>query len=263
MFEYCNKLYEQFPNDHCLEQSLQNRFKGLPIHRLCYFQASKPQVKNIKSLGSSLFRGVEPYYETGDKQDTFGMTPLHILSLSVMPNLPLIRDFVEKFPDTPRTKDRWGRQPIFYALLSHSSADSIEALKFLLRSTVSKELKSLGLEKWRADIISSIEEFRQGMDLGEKFNQLPEVIERLHHYELMEWSSLLELALWKAKWDESKSNKEFIRKGRKRSKTATDKTTCRVVCGAEVIVPNVLPFLKDSHCFQGLTCINGSNFQCF
>ena len=51
-------------------------------------------VKNIKSLGSSLFRGVEPYYETGDKQDTFGMTPLHILSLSVMPNLPLIQDFV-------------------------------------------------------------------------------------------------------------------------------------------------------------------------
>ena len=81
LFESCYKLYEQFPNDDGLEQALQNRFKGLPLHRLCYFQANKPRNVTVRRLGdTNLFRGVEPYYETGDKQDTFGMTPLHILA---------------------------------------------------------------------------------------------------------------------------------------------------------------------------------------
>ena len=265
LFERCNKLYEQYSNDDEFEESLQSRFKGLPIHRLCYFEANKSHVWNIDSLGRSLFRGAEHYYDTVDKQDTFGMTPLHILTLSAKPNLNLIQDLVERYPESLRKKDRWGRYPIFYALLNRNSPETKCLNRYLLEMTVEKEVQSLGLKQWRSNIHKSLDKFLEDMDVKQKFDQLPKVIRKLQSFEMKEVISLLELALWKAKWDESKSSTNFVTKGnrRKRAKRGHDKTSCRLLCGAQVIIPNVLPFLKDNGSFQGLTCVNGSNFYHF
>ena len=55
------------------------------------------------------------------------------------------------------------------------------------------------------------------------------------YHQLKDATFLLELALWKTKIDQTGQTGEQI--------TADTKSQCRVNCGADVIIPNVLPYL--------------------
>ena len=80
------------------------------------------------------------------------------------------------------------------------------------------------------------------------------VINRMEHYKaehyalLEEAMSLLELALWKAKLDESDDSEWDNLDGKAAKKAKIDvesaRKELRVVSGADIIIKNVLPFLK-------------------
>ena len=73
-------------------------------------------------------------------------------------------------------------------------------------------------------------------DMGTYFDTLSSklAIYESEYHQLQDAAFLLELALWKSKIDESMAMQ---------NDTAHTKWQCRINCGADVIIPNVLPFL--------------------
>ena len=77
------------------------------------------------------------------------------------------------------------------------------------------------------------------------------VIDKMDHYKaehfryVKEGTTLLELALWKAKLDEKEDN---FAEGRKTKKAKVDAESARkgkrITCGADMVIKNVLSFLQ-------------------
>ena len=74
---------------------------------------------------------------------------------------------------------------------------------------------------------------------------MSKILTNLAHYErLLEGATMLELCLWKAKIDESRCGLEVERPSKKLKVDDTDfRKNCRISCGAEHVIGNVLPFL--------------------
>ena len=129
--------------------------------------------------------------------------------------------------------------------LKHRSVPC-ENFKYLLSFDISKRLDSLGVEKWREEIVSIIDGFpTYRSDAMQRTMEL--VYSKLVSYEqLKEATSLLELALWKTKIDEAPN---YLRRGegssqkRARIDIFSQRNQCRINSGAEIVVPNVLPYL--------------------
>ena len=114
---------------------------------------------------------------------------------------------------------------------------SIETFKYLLRLSICKRLDSLGTSRWRVDLTNCINKIREEKGREEDTKA---IFDRLTSYEsIEEGTSVLELALWKAKIEESSSNKR-TKVGRE---DISYKEQCRVNSGASVVIRNVLPYL--------------------
>ena len=122
---------------------------------------------------------------------------------------------------------------------------------------VHKTVASLHMERGRMDMIAEINRINHVLPNtpdDEKTNELRQwvdlVMEKLSHYVfehcryVREGIILLELALWKARLDE----KEEYAGERKAKKAHVDATSAReekrITCGADIVIKNVLPFLR-------------------
>lgn len=65
------------------------------------------------------------------QQDSFGMTPLHILGCSVHQSLDLYKILIDYSPTDLIHKDKWGDHPLLYAYQTHAP---LESVLLLLRS---------------------------------------------------------------------------------------------------------------------------------
>ena len=91
----------------------------------------------------------------------------------------------------------------------------------------------------------------RGRDEREQLRQLITEYAQLYNQQLKEATTLIELALWKAKVDESNhasiktdGNCPNIGRDEKRAKAeALTREECRVKCGAEEVVPSILSYL--------------------
>jgi hypothetical protein len=104
IFQWCDKLQELFPA-HSKEQlldALRNRFNGLPIHKLCYFQSSKDPEACLQEL--ELIPQEPPEKRN---LDIFDMTPLHIFALSTTPNLGLCQALTKRSTTDLTSHDHW------------------------------------------------------------------------------------------------------------------------------------------------------------
>ncbi|KAK1738540.1 leucine-rich repeat domain-containing protein [Skeletonema marinoi] len=117
-----------------------------------------------------------------------------------------------------------------------------------------KTVSSLHMEKWRTEVEEEIHRINQVLpntpadDKAEAIRQwMDAVLDKMDHYKgehyryVKEGITLLELALWKARLDEKEDS------GRtKKAKIDVDsaRKERRITCGADVVIKNVLPFLK-------------------
>lgn len=109
---------------------------------------------------------------------------------------------------------------------------------FLLRARVAKRLDSLNVRNWRFILNDRIERFMEFE--GTLQNKVREFYIVFMTVELQnEVTSLLELALWKA------TLANHIQKEARRD--IRHRIHCRMNCGAEVIIQNVLPFLWSDY----------------
>ena len=117
-----------------------------------------------------------------------------------------------------------------------------ETGRFLLRSVLTERLNSLGIGKRRDIMIDKVDSWQYHHEREGLYEQL---FFKLTTYEYQnEVTSILELALWKAKIDQSltidKSNTDC---NKKKARIGEDRLESRVSSGADIIVPNVVAFL--------------------
>jgi hypothetical protein len=126
-------------------EALESRFGGLPIHKICYFQAQYSQAAKLKRLekaiegdapGSTSFgRGgglfaccmqnqaweqPDDVTSHGSFVDPFGMTPLHILVLSARPNIQVCEVLLTNYPSNILQNDKNGRSPMDYVCMANA-----------------------------------------------------------------------------------------------------------------------------------------------
>jgi hypothetical protein len=129
---------------------------------------------------------------------------------------------------------------------------------------IHKTISSLHLEDWRIEMlreIDSINRFLSNIHISRKSATIQQwmgrVLRRIEHYKsehytlLEKATSVLELALWKAKlldetFGEVIVGTEGARTTRGQLKRARleSRQVARVTCGADIIIKNVVPFLK-------------------
>ena len=81
-----------------------------------------------------------------------------------------------------------------------------------------------------------------------KGDWLEEVKSKLSHYEaeyfnLIEATSFLELAVWKTKLDELKSQSQRLGKKRRKIEDSDLRNQCHISCGADIVIEHVLKYL--------------------
>eukprot|EP00571_Detonula_confervacea_P007130 CAMPEP_0172325076 /NCGR_PEP_ID=MMETSP1058-20130122/53089_1 /TAXON_ID=83371 /ORGANISM="Detonula confervacea, Strain CCMP 353" /LENGTH=628 /DNA_ID=CAMNT_0013041527 /DNA_START=19 /DNA_END=1905 /DNA_ORIENTATION=+ len=308
-------LSNLFPKDFpALVDALKNRFDGLSIHKICYYQSKYPT-----SVIESLSRRTNSTSEqraiaTGMLQDSLGMTPLHILACSTSQSLELYLFLLDIYVENLIIEDRWGCIPLLYAVwrgapqeilqllvkthqktfpnhvldwkgmaktLANANAHQVcfqnlidtqqtdfqnhtvdweavitelvqspstcykETVRFFLTAIISKRLNSLGIGKRGEEMMREVDTWRYPQQQSELIGSL---FSKLATYEYQnEVTSLLELALWKGKMDQSASTDRLSNgEGRyKKTKSSVPRTRvhCHNNCGAEIVLPNVVPFL--------------------
>ena len=112
----------------------------------------------------------------------------------------------------------------------------IETFRYLFQVSIRKRLDSLGIKKWREDLGDIISTFPKGANKREEGTKA--LYDRLDTYEsIKEGIPVLELALWKAKLDGGRNKRSRV------EGNDSYKEQCRINCGADIIIRNVLPYL--------------------
>jgi len=117
---------------------------------------------------------------------------------------------------------------------------SQKTFRFLVQCGLTERVNAIGVKQFRNEIIGLM---KLG---GSKEIWLDSVRSKLVNYEdeynrLKEATTMLELALWKYKMEESESNK----KRKWTEESGSDfREQCRVSCRADIVIEHVLPFLK-------------------
>eukprot|EP00577_Skeletonema_sp_RCC1716_P019689 CAMPEP_0113392538 /NCGR_PEP_ID=MMETSP0013_2-20120614/11340_1 /TAXON_ID=2843 ORGANISM="Skeletonema costatum, Strain 1716" /NCGR_SAMPLE_ID=MMETSP0013_2 /ASSEMBLY_ACC=CAM_ASM_000158 /LENGTH=320 /DNA_ID=CAMNT_0000275941 /DNA_START=87 /DNA_END=1049 /DNA_ORIENTATION=+ /assembly_acc=CAM_ASM_000158 len=120
-----------------------------------------------------------------------------------------------------------------------------------------KTIASLHMESWRTDMKEEINRINQDLPntpSNEKTAAIKQwmdsVIDKIDHYKaehhryVKEALTLLELALWKAKHDEKDENSAERRIKKVKLDAESVRKEKRITCGADMVIKNVLPFLK-------------------
>ena len=132
---FCGDLLQLFGEPSPLISSqivneLKHRFDNLPIHKMLYYQS----YNNVTSdqLNSStnirISRRRSKLNSSGKQQDCLGMTPLHIMACSTVQDISLYKVFVDKYPETLITEDRWGALPLLYAVWGRAPDEIVQYL---------------------------------------------------------------------------------------------------------------------------------------
>jgi hypothetical protein len=273
-FEYCRNIENLAENDswrndsrflHALIDGLKQRFENLPIHELCYFQA---HMTNL-IVAEKLQKLIDLNSSNGEKVDKLGMTPFHILALSVKPSIFLFQLLAENCSiSTISREDGHGKTSMDYLCLN-TSVETTATVQYVIHFTIFRRLRFLRLKRWRVDISNEVDKLSEKEDANTRAEQYHFVKAILAKYERSEALSLLEEAVWKAKIESSEAvlaasiNTGIENSSRKKAKInskpnyckvqseivdeaiALDRQNCRSNCGADIIIVNVLPFVGE------------------
>ena len=131
--------------------------------------------------------------------------------------------------------------------MPQSTYDSTLWFQFLAKCSIAERLNVIGVRKWRLRVKKMVEDISSdNNDWDSKEHTFKSYFDTVHsklvtyeaEYQLLkETAFLLELVIWKSKIDESMY-------GHLDDDSAADlRGQCRINCGADIIIPNVLPYL--------------------
>eukprot|EP00980_Cylindrotheca_fusiformis_P015111 scaffold4170_cov79-Cylindrotheca_fusiformis.AAC.5 len=229
VFFQSSKLGSLVDDEADLIHRSKHRFDNSPLNKLCYYQSYQFLDDAMVQL-HSLMKD-DPFAATS-QVDEFGMTPLHVLSLSQTPNLDMLLALMDtgKPGHMVRGMDSFGCTPMDYLCLNRMPISS-EVIRRVLQIRFEQVL---GLDQmWEVDMLQAIDEILAG-DWSLRKIEIGRVVRKFERKEIL---SLLELCLWKVKIDEVVMSEQML---------LADRQKCRIMSGADVVVRHVLPFLDGN-----------------
>lgn len=234
------------------------------MHKLCYYQShcesTTELVQRIEDMAEAVRHRCGGNHDATitelmtllSRPDSVGMTPMHILVMSSVPRIEMLRTMVNLVPQCAsiliHQKDVWGMTPLDCIKFQN---ELFEFTMGVLRLAIIRRVGFLGLESQREALVSLLD----GIDPErpvQRRRQIIEVLQQLAHFERTEAVCLVEQAVWKQKFSETASQKE---------EKAIDETyqgvsgppgqhlrfreLCRLNCGADIVITNTLPFLGE------------------
>lgn len=143
--------------------------------------------------------------------------------------------------------------------LQFEGCNNLETVN-LVGSGIHKTIASLYMDRWRDELKEEVNRFNRVLcntahsEKTATIHQwIESVLQRIEHYKtqhimlLKEATTLLELALWKAKLlDKEKSEEDYLKENTKKSKIDHEsvRQEPRIISGASIVITNVMPFLK-------------------
>eukprot|EP00980_Cylindrotheca_fusiformis_P022726 scaffold9646_cov133-Cylindrotheca_fusiformis.AAC.9 len=212
-----------------LAHKLKHRFDSSPLNELCYYQSYHSSAYAMRRL--HILTDENPLIAT-TQVDEFGMTPLHVLSLSQTPNLDMLLALMNAGNEDQmfHCQDSFGSTPMDY-LCWNRMPNSTEVIRRVLQ----KHLDRLNLDRsWKSEMVQVVDKALE-VDWSSRRREIGLVYFKLARHELEEILSLVELYLWKTKIDDIVS----------REQSNVDRESCRINCGASAVIPHVLSFLGN------------------
>jgi len=115
----------------------------------------------------------------------------------------------------------------------------IKTFRFIVHGSISERLDSLNVKRWRKELEKNVNAIHERVNMRGKDTLL--VYNKLDLFErVKEATSMLELSLWKAAIDNRLDKKARTGYG------TSYRAQCRISCGAEIVIQNVIPFLLRS-----------------
>ena len=112
-------------------------------------------------------------------------------------------------------------------------SDAKESIKFMIHHTIVDRSQWLGLDVWKCEIANQVDALDHG-HRGNLQDQICTLYTSLEKLELVESTSLVEVALWSIRVEEAKKAVPS---------TNIDREACRISCGADTVIRNVLEFI--------------------
>ena len=122
---------------------------------------------------------------------------------------------------------------------------------------IHKTVASLHMESWRDEMIEEINRINQVLPNTSRLAKTEEirqwmetVLDKIDHFKeehyrhVKEGITLLEMAIWKAKLGEKEDNSVEGRTKKTKVDGESVRKEKRITCGADIVIKNVLPFLK-------------------
>ena len=160
------------------------------------------------------------------------MTPFHVLALSKRPWLNIFQELLSVSSSSGdialNYKDVFGSTPLDYLC---KNVAAIGVTRSLLLYVMERRLSFLGLDSWRDDILLDLDQIQMA-DASALPARIRSIRAKLSRSERMEVLSLLEMSIWKMKFKATDSTFD-----------AAARESCRIDCGSEIVIQNVLPLL--------------------
>ncbi|KAL3937831.1 MAG: hypothetical protein SGBAC_007143 [Bacillariaceae sp.] len=279
-FQKCDYLLKIFWGDEdVLVAGLLKRFAKNPIGRVLYSSGSMMARRSLSSILKDLEKAMLVTLKTREEnlQDVLGLTALHMYALLQHRNLEVCIRLLSFDLNAVTTKDEYnGELPITYACRTNAPTEivkllldaqgaidpeastrneealiddvgihaigpnSCETLKYLVSHMIENRLNKLSLLPWQDRVRSAVNRIPDiATSLERKFH-IEAVLSILELYQHKESLSCLEHALWKVQIDECK---QYDSGSLQATGGEEKRRNCRINCGDEIVISNVLPFL--------------------
>eukprot|EP00980_Cylindrotheca_fusiformis_P019827 scaffold6966_cov112-Cylindrotheca_fusiformis.AAC.5 len=186
-----SKLASVVDNEASLNHKLKHRFDHSPLNKLCYYQSYHAAEDAMMQLRTLMEDG--PLAAT-NQTDEFGMTPLHVLSLSQVPNLDMLLSVLNEgnVDHMVHSRDSFGSTPMDYLCLNRMP-NSTEVIRRVLYT----RFDYLFRRSWKSDMVVQAIDKALAVDFSSRRREIVATYLKLAKYERKVIFSLVELRLWK------------------------------------------------------------------
>jgi hypothetical protein len=230
-------IVENYPTNLITE----DRWGALPLLYAFWGDAPTEIVQFLLESYQSLYPGYE--FNWTNMMETMGRTDTPKERIENLLDVKQIH-FPEQSIDWEHLLNEFAQSSNFH----QSGMLRQERMCFLFTCGMSERMEALAFKVWRDNVTQMIltADFQGYRD---KSSILREIRSKLAYFEdeltlLKEVTTMLELAIWKMRMNEKK-NQDVTTQSQKKIKTDTSSTRqqCRVSCGADIIISNVLPYI--------------------
>ena len=262
-FQYCRNLLSVEMHDgvEIIEEYAFRHCRSLRRIKL-------PGVRVIRKMAFDKCTALESV-EFGDELESIGQRAFNGTNLTTI-NLSKFR-FIrvcafancERLTELELSKDlkTIGEDALKAGMFDDGVFDGCDALSRVnLVGGIHKTISSLLIDSWRNEMNDEIDRINQDLPNTDSYEKtaligqwMRSVLERITHYKsehfilLKEFTTLIELALWKSKLDESQDERALgSDQPAKKAKIDMEavRQEKRITSGASIVIKNVLPFLK-------------------